>query len=168
MEEKIMTILVEMQKQINGVLEKVEKVSNRVDVLSDQVEKISNRVDVLSDQVEKISNRVDMLTDQVEKMSNRIDELSDQVDRVSNRVVALSDRLEKVSEKVDEVFDQQFVFEHEYGMKIDVIVDAVKMELDKNLEKSEKIRELASRMDRNEVSIFAHEERISTLELKQG
>lgn len=83
-------------------------------------------------------------------------------------MAALSDRLEKVSEKVDEVFDQQFVFEHEYGMKIDVIVDAVKMELDKNLEKSEKIRELASRMDRNEVSIFAHEERISTLELKQG
>ena len=57
--------------------------------------------------------------------------------------------------------------EEECGKKIDAIFDAVTLELDKNLEKSEKIRKLDKRMDRTEVNIFDHEKRISVLERNQ-
>ncbi len=89
----------------------------------------------------------------------------------------LLERINKIDEKIDKVHDelheeitevknQQFLFEHEYGTKIDAIFDAVTMELDKNLEKSEKIRKLGQRMDKSEVKLFGFEKRISSLELK--
>ena len=40
------------------------------------------------------------------------------------------------------------------------------LELDKNLEKSEKIRDIENRMDRSKVAIFGLEKRVSTLKLK--
>ena len=60
-----------------------------------------------------------------------------------------------------------FVFEEEYGTKIDAILDAVTLELDKNLEKSEKIRTLDRRMDRAEAHIFNHEKKFARLEPKK-
>lgn len=74
---------------------------------------------------------------------------------------------QKIDELRKELLDQQFLFEEEYGMKIDAILDAVTLELDKNLEKSDKIRKLDSRMDRVEANIFGHEKRISHLEMKK-
>ncbi len=64
------------------------------------------------------------------------------------------------------ILDRQFVFETEYGSKIDAIFEAVTLELDKNIDKSQKIGKLEGRMDRSEVTIFNHEKRISTLELR--
>lgn len=74
---------------------------------------------------------------------------------------------QKISDSEKRILDQQFLFENEYGIKIDAIFDAVTLELDKNLEKSQKIGKLEGRMDRNEVAVFNHERRISTLELSQ-
>ncbi len=74
---------------------------------------------------------------------------------------------QKISDSEKRILDQQFLFENEYGIKIDAIFDAVTLELDKNLEKSQKIGKLEGRMDRNEVAVFNHEKRISTLELSQ-
>ncbi len=73
----------------------------------------------------------------------------------------------KLQELRDEILDRQFVFEEEYGTKIDAILDAVTLELDKNLEKSEKIRTLDRRMDRAEAHIFNHEKKFARLEPKK-
>ncbi len=73
---------------------------------------------------------------------------------------------QKIGDAKKQILDQHFLFEHEYGTKIDAIFDAVSLELDKNKEKSEKIRKLETRIEQNEIKIFNHEERISRLETK--
>ena len=73
---------------------------------------------------------------------------------------------EKLNQYQKNLTDKMFLFEQEYGNKIDAIFDAVILEKDKNIEKSEKIRKLDKRVESNEAKIFGHERRISVLELK--
>lgn len=65
---------------------------------------------------------------------------------------------------MEEIKEFLIGFEQRVIEKIEAIYDAVTLELDKNLEKSEKIRKLDQRMDRAELNFFAHEKRISLLE----
>lgn len=90
------------------------------------------------------------LTDEIKKLNQKIDEVDKKIENVKK-----------------EILDRQFAFEHEYGIKIDAIFDAVRLEMDKNIEKSQRLYNLAERINKNEVTIFNHEERISKLELKQ-
>ncbi len=89
------------------------------------------------------------------EMNKKFNELDQKLDRKFN----------ELDDKITEVREQQCLFEQEYGTKIDAIFDAVTLELDKNLEKSEKIRKIEGRMDRTEANMFSYEKRISNLEL---
>ncbi len=92
-----------------------------------------------------------------EKLVKILNEMNEKFDR----------KFDELDDKITEVREQQFLFEQEYGTKIDAIFDAVTLELDKNLEKSEKIRKLEGRMDRTEANMFSYEKRISNLELNR-
>ena len=109
---------------------------------------------------QKMSQEIGSLNQKMNEMDQKFDELKQENKQLCRDMKSLH-------EKVEEIHDQQFVFEQEYGTKIDAILDAVSLELDKNLEKSQKIRNLAGRMDRGEVVVFDHEKRISKLELKK-
>lgn len=74
---------------------------------------------------------------------------------------------EEIAESEKRILDQYFLFESEYGVKIDAIFDAVTMKLDNDLEQSKKIGKLEERMDQNDVAMFQYEKRISALELSQ-
>ncbi len=92
-----------------------------------------------------------------EKLVKILNEMNEKFDK----------KFDELDDKITEVREQQFLFEQEYGTKIDAIFDAVTLELDKNLEKSEKIRKLEGRMDRTEANMFSYEKRISNLELNR-
>ena len=111
----------------------------------------------------------EMLDKKLEEIFDR--KLEEKLDRILDR--KLEEKLDKILdekfEKVKkEIMDRQFLFEENYGTKIDAILDAVTLELDKNLEKSEKIRKIDDRMDRAEVNIFGLEKRVSNLELNKS
>ena len=108
----------------------------------------------------KIQNKMDEMQDQINGMQNQMDDMNERFDR-------LEELNENLQNEVRQVQAQQFIFEHEYGTKIEAIFDAVTMELDKNLEKSVKIRKLDNRVDRCEANIFGHEKKISSLEFNQ-
>lgn len=91
------------------------------------------------------------------EMNRKIEEMNQKFER----------KIDELQEEIREIRNRQLVFEYEYGTKIDAIFDAVTLELDKNLEKSEKIRKLENRMDRSEVTMFGYEKRISSLELNR-
>jgi len=102
-----------------------------------------------------------------EKLEQKLDEKLEQ---------KLEEKLDKkLDEKLDKRFKQietslnsrLFLFEQEYGTKIDAIYDAVILEQQKNIEKSDKIRKLDKRLDSVEANIFSHEKRISNLERNQ-
>ena len=87
--------------------------------------------------------------------------------KFDKKLAELEDKFEKrFTEMKKEILDKQFVFEQSFGQKIDMIYDAVTLELDKNIEKSQKIRRLDERMDNSEARFFNHEKRISSLERK--
>ncbi len=118
--------------------------------------------------VMELQEQMSGLQDQVNGLQGQVNGLRDQVNGLQTQVNGMESRLDnKIEEVRQEILDQQFLFEQEYGIKIDAIFDAVTMELDKNLEKSEKLHKLEKRMDRNDVTIFNHEKRISNLELKR-
>ncbi len=101
-----------------------------------------------------------------EKIFKLLFEMNQRLDGIDNRLDGMDDRFDGIEQQTKEILDQQFLFETEYGTKIDVIFDSVSLEMDKNLEKSQKIRKLDQRVEQNEVNIFSLEKRVSTLELK--
>ena len=119
-------------------------------------------------QEQKLDEKIQTLEERLEtKLEKKFDEkfqVSEQ--RLETKLEKKFDK--KLEELKKEVLDQYFLFEQNYGTKIDAILDAVSLELDKNLKKSEKIRKIDSRMDRSEVAIFSLEKRVSTLELNSS
>ena len=145
MEEKLTAILFQMN-QMNQRFEHFEQKINQK--FNDFEQKINKK---FNDFEQKINQEFNDFEQKVEQKFNDFEQKINQ----------------KISDSEKRILDQQFLFENEYGIKIDAIFDAVTLELDKNLEKSQKIGKLEGRMDRNEVAVFNHERRISTLELSQ-
>ena len=116
----------------------------------------------------QVQNHVMELQEQMGGLQNQVNGLQNQVNGLQDQVNGMESRLDnKIEEVRQEILDQQFLFEQEYGIKIDAIFDAVTMELDKNLEKSEKIRTLEKRADRHDAVMLGYEKRISKLELNR-
>ena len=121
-------------------------------------EKILKQLGEMNQKIDEMNQKFDNKLDEMnQKFDNKLDEMNQKFEG----------KFEDLQEEVREIRNQQLVFEYEYGTKIDAIFDAVTLELDKNLEKSEKIRKLENRMDRSEVTMFGYEKRISSLELNR-
>ena len=134
------------------------------EMLDTKLEEILNRKlgEMLDTKLEEILNRkLEQILDT--KLDKKMQDMEQRLEQKLEK--KFDEKLEKVKK---EILDHQFLFEQNYGTKIDAIFDAVSLELDKNLEKSEKIRKIDSRMDRSEVAIFGLEKRVSTLELKES
>ena len=101
----------------------------------------------------------------IQEVDQKIQKLDHKMEDGFQTVAAKFEENDRKFEQLQKtILDKQFLFEHEYGKKIDLMYDAIVTELDKNQEKSEKIRKLDARVDRCEMSLFDHEKRISVLE----
>lgn len=129
---------------------------------------MEEKVELLLEGMNKINQKIDKKINELHgKMDNMYNTLNIKMDNMHDEInEKINFVYDNLHEEITQVKNQHFLFEHEYGMKIDAIFDAVTMELDKNLEKSEKIGKLEKRMDRSEVKSFEFEKRIATLELK--
>lgn len=96
------------------------------------------------------------------KMDNRLDKMDQKIDNVKTELNQSMDDLRK------EILDKQFVFEDEYGKKIDAIFDYVQFHQNNNLKRFDKISDLEKRVETVEVHHLNHEKRISALERKRG
>lgn len=116
----------------------------------------------MNEKFREIDEKFEQVVIELENNAEKIEQvervLNEKIDRVEKTLKGEMKQLERT------ILDRQFLFETEYGKKIDMIYDAVVLELDKNLEKSEKIRKLDARMDKSEIKVFDHEKRISILE----
>ena len=149
MEEKILNKLEEMNKNFVEKLETVEQNFNQK--LEEMDQKFEKKLEEMDQKFEK----------KLEEMNQKFEKKLEEMDQKFEK------KFEEIQEEISQIRNQQLIFEYEYGTKIDAIFDSVSLELDKNLEKSQKIRNLENRMDRTEVEIFGHEKRISKLELNQ-
>ena len=119
-----------------------------------------NMEEKILDAIDKKFNEINEKFDQkFELMEQRFDQKFEEMDQKFDQ------KFNEIHQELTQIRNRQFLFEQEYGTKIDAIFDAVTLELDKNLEKSVKIRKLDGRMDRCEATLFNHEKRISNFEL---
>lgn len=166
--EELKEFLIEFAQRTDRNFQKIQEKFTEVDQRFDQMENSFNeKIGDLKDKVDSLEAKVDSLEVKVNSLEAKVDSLEVKVNSLETKVNGLTTKVEQHDQEIKELFAQQFKFEHEYATKIDVIFDSVSLELDKNLEKSEKIRKLDHRMDRAETNIFGHEKRISSLEMKK-
>lgn len=107
---------------------------------------------------QRLNEKFREIDEKFEQVVIELENNAEKIDRVEKELKREMKQLERT------ILDKQFLFETEYGKKIDMMYDAVLLELDKNKEKSEKIHKLDARMERSEIKVFNHEKRISVLE----
>lgn len=129
----------------------------------------------------ELGNKMGRMQLEIEGMKQEIGEMKQKIETIDQKIekldyqmkdgfLTMEDKFREYDQKLEKVektiLDRQFLFEQEYGSKIDAIYDHVALELQKNEEKSVKIHTLDTRLDRSEVELFNHEKRISVLERK--
>lgn len=152
-----------IQKTLQHLEEKTEKIETNLQQLEEKTEKIEANLLQLEEKTEKIEMNLQQLDERTQMNLQQLDEKFEA--RFQNLEKKFDELRADNEEFKQQMLNRHFVFEQEYGQKINAIYDAVTLELDKNLEKSEKISKLNTRMDRAEINVFNHEKRISKLEL---
>lgn len=92
-----------------------------------------------------------------EKIDQKINDLDQKVDRLEQ---GMDQKIEnKIESAKKEILDHYFLFEQEYGYKINAILDTVITVSKKSEEKAELIRQLDRRMSKQELRTLALEQR---------
>ena len=107
-----------------------------------------------------------------EKILARIDELEAGQKQMQQEIYEMHQEISEVKEGQEqlhkELLDRQFVFEQEYGSKIDAIFDMVSIMKDKIYQVTDHFQFMDKRVDHLDMQVFAHEERIHRLEQAQS
>jgi len=137
------------------------------EMFKDFARQMYERLDEINKKFDKIDEKFDKIDEKFDKIDEKFYSLDKKIDDTKDY---LEEKIDSIQNNLDifkkEILDSQFLFEQEYGSKIDIILDAVKLEADKNIEKSDKIRELDARADRTDVHLLHHEDRLHHLEKK--
>ena len=135
---------------------------------------MEEKMSILLEQMKKMEEKIDCIQEEINGIHEEMNGIQEEINGIHEEMNGIHEEMNGVHEEMNGIHDEireikgrQLLFEHEYGTKIDAIFDAVTLELDKNLEKSQKIRVLEGRMDRIEATSFNYEKRISRLELNQ-
>lgn len=105
--------------------------------------------------------RAELRKDFNEELNQQIGNLRDEF---NDKFDALKDDFNELKDDVRVLRDCLFVVEHEHGQKIDAIYDLVCLDKEVNAPKFEKINKISDKVDKNQLHILNHENRISNLE----
>ena len=121
----------EFDKHLGDLLEKVEKVEERVEKGEKRVEKVEGQVEKGEERVEKIEERVEKGEERVEKVEERVEKGKEKVERVEERLEKGEKRVEKVQQRVEKGEER---------------VEKVEERVEKGKERVEKVEEQMSDM----------------------
>ncbi len=141
MEEKILNALAEMN----------QKFDKKFDTLDQKLENGLAELD------RKFQRKIDEMDEKFEK---KFDEMHKEMNCLREEV---NQNMNHLAQKI---LDRQFVFEDEYGRKIDAIFEYVEFHQKNNLQRFDRINKLEDRVEKNGLQILDHEKRISALERK--
>lgn len=95
-------------------------------------------------------------------------EMNQKFDDVQQQMNGLCQEVNKnMNDLAKEILDRQFVFENDYGTKINAIYEYVQFHQEKNLQRFDRITNIEQRVDEIELHNFDHEKRISILERRK-
>lgn len=148
-----------LDKKLGEVLD--EKLDKKLGEILD--EKLDKKLD------EKLDKKLDVKLQKLKTdMTNELDE------KIQNLSVTFDMKMQQMSDDFntqivelrEDMLDQFFLFESEYGDRILAIGDSALLDNEKNRERCKKMHELEERMNRNEVRIDACQNDIFKLKQK--
>ena len=101
------------------------------------------------------------ILDMLIEMNQKLDEFKEEVKQENAKL------RQEMNDLAKEILDKQFVFEDEYGKKIDAIFEFVDFHQKNNLKRFDRISDLENRVGIEEKTSLNHEKRILVLERKK-
>ena len=140
MEEKILAILTQMNqkfdnvdKKFDGIYKEFDNINNKFDGIYKEFDNINNKFDGIYKEFDNINNKFDAIHKEFEHVFKEMDNLR-------------KDVKQDISDFEKRILDRQFLFEEEYGKKIDAIFEFVQFHQKTNLQRFDKINDLEKRV----------------------
>ena len=130
-------------------------------------EKILAKLDRIEAKVEKVEVKFEQMEDKFEqmeaKMEIKFDELKKELK--TELKIELKSELSKELKKElkKEILDHMFVFEAEYGRKINILFEEIMCQNAKDRNIEEDLVTLERRVDKNSAFVMSHENQLATL-----
>lgn len=105
------------------------------------------------------------LLEALNKINHRLDKMDGRLDEMSEKMIGIEGRV--AQEIRQQILDHMFVFETEYGRKINIAFEEITAKNHRELIQDETIKNLERRTDMNSAFVHSHEERITVLEKTQ-
>lgn len=128
---------------------------------------------------EKILEALNKINERLDRMDQRLDQMGERFDKTDQRFDQMGERFEKSNQKIlgiegriaqeirQQILDHMFVFETEYGRKMNIAYEEIIARNQKEGIQNEMIQNLERRTDMNSAFVHSHEERIAVLEKAQ-
>ena len=143
----------ELSNIIYKIYEEQKKTNTKLDSLQNKVDGLQDQVNGLQDQVNGLQNQVNRLQEQVDGLQVEVVDLREQVIEIRMKEIpAIHKELRKLSGRIA-------VIEKEHGEKLQILLDAV-------TGNSEKNQELEKRIEKDEKIINRHSDEIYYLQEK--
>lgn len=127
--------------------------------------KINGRLDKIDERLDKIDERLDGIDGRLDGIDERLDGVDRKFEETDEKILGIEKRI--AQEIRQQILDHMFVFETEYGRKINIAYEEITARNHKEAIQDENIKVLERRTDMNSAFVHSHEERITVLEKTQ-
>ena len=141
----------------------MEEFIKQVNQIEELTKLILKELFILKQDVRELDNKVENLRKEFYQENEKLRKELRAEFRQENEKLRQELRAE-FKQEIREIKDCLFVIEHEHGKKIDAMYDFLSLQNDKLQVKTEEVRRLDKRTERNEIKIFDLEKRVTVLE----
>ena len=137
-----------MQEPILQILQKLDKIDRKID-------RMEMRIDGMQNQINQVDQKIEDLSIEFKQENEKLKEELRAEFKQENRLI---ERMKQ------EVLAQMFVFESDYGRKINIMYEELMARNEKTEALEKSIIALERRVDKNSAFIFHYESQNATLE----
>lgn len=142
-----------------------EKILEALNKINERLDRMDQRLDQMGERFDKTDQRFDQMEERLDKTDQRFDQMGERFEKSDQKILGIEGRI--AQEIRQQILDHMFVFETEYGRKMNIAYEEIIARNQKEGIQNEMIQNLERRTDMNSAFVHSHEERIAVLEKAQ-